>query len=375
MKIILILILFAIPMLSYGIDVYAAPEYNKVLRIGYTESGNTPIFNNILKGFIRQLIKDDYFPPLDPTIFKETDNKKIWEVLSAISNGKIKFVKDAFLEHNWDEGDATLSRKQARECIKKYRLDVVLVMGTLAAQKCIIHDINTIFIVMGASNVYKSGITTGETYSGFDNVFATIDPYIYKQQIKLFHSIINFNKLGVVFKDTVRNRTYAGIDDIEEMSKKLGFDIITCFSNSEELDVKKAVNDLEECYKHISKLTDSMYITVHTGLLNYKYSYRLALPFLKNKVPTFVQEDPELVKRGFLMSITAKEPGKTEGTFTAKRFEEIINGAIPGKLDMRFHEKTSLFINKKVAEIIGIKIPSSILKIADKVYERISNEE
>lgn len=375
-KIILILLLFSAPTVSYGNNIYWAPAKNKVWRIGYTQSGvNIPIFNKALKGFIQQLIKDGYFPSLSPAVFKNTDNKKIWGIISNISNGEIKFVKNAFLDQHWKDTDYTLSKKQANKCIKKYNLDVVLVMGTLAAQKCVIRNTNTIFIIMGASNVYKSGITSGQTYSGFDNVFATIDPCIYKQQIKVFHSIIGFNKLGIVFKDTIRDRTYAGIDDIEDMSKVLNFDVVTCFSDPENLNIEEAEDDLEECYKHLAKLVDAVYVTAHRALLYHKYAYRMALPFLKNKIPTFVQSDPKLVKHGFLISMIAKEPGKDEGAFTAKQFEKILNGAVPGKLKMKFHEKTSLFINKKVAKIIGIKIPKSILKIADKVYERIYYEE
>lgn len=374
-KIILILLLFAIPMLIYGNNYNAVSEEHKVWRIGYIESGSVPLFNNALKGFVQQLIKDDYLSPLAPNIFKETNNKKIWGALSDASSNRVKFVKKAFLENDWRAVGDALSRKRMCKCIKENKLDVVLVMGTLAAQKCISYNTDTVFIIVGASNVYMSGITASKTYSGFDNVFATIDSCKYKQQIKTFHSIIGFDKLGVVYKDTVRNRTYAGIDDIEEMSKTLDFEIATCFSNPEERNMKESVNNLEGCYKHLAKSIDAMYITVHGALLDHNNAYKMALPFLKNKIPTFVQEDAKLVEHGFLMSIVAKEPGKDEGTFTAKRFEEILNGATPGKLDMRFHEKTSLFINKRVAEIIGVKIPDSILMVADKVYERIKHEE
>jgi len=344
---------------------------NKQWRVGYYESGRVPLFNNILKSFVKQLIMDEYFPELPASVFEIKDNKKLWNELSKINNAKIKFVKEVYCENNWVNGGLVIRQEKIDSVLRKYKIDIVMVMGTLAAQKLIKDNNSAVFIIMGASNIYKAGVTKGKIYSGYRNVFATINPHKYKQQMKIFHSIVEFKKLGIVYWDTPRNKTYSAIEDVEEMSKKLGFEIVSCFSNPEEMDEEKAINDLKGCYKHLAKRADAVYITVHRSLLKHSNVYELALPFLKAKVPTFVQEDPRLVEHGFLMAISPESDCQSEGRFAAQNLKKIIEGAVPGELDMRFHEKTSLYINKEVADIIEFEVPESILMVADKVYERI----
>jgi len=368
MKIKLILFMLFVLILSNVASVEAFEV--KQWRVGYYESGPIPLFDNILKNFVTQLSADGYFPPVDKKIFDSCDSRNTWAKLSKINDVKVKFVKDAYWSNVWSEETYKLPRVRVENAIKKYNLDAVIIMGTLAAQRAV-GESSAVFLVMGCSNVYKTGITKGPVYSGYKNVFATINPYKYKQQLKTFHSIVDFKKLGIVYRDDARGRSYAAIDDVEEMARRLGFEIMTCYSDPEEKNMTKSMKDLWECYDHLAKNVDAMYITIHGVFINHRNTYKMALPFLKHKVPTFVQEDPELVKHGFLMAMTPENTCRSEGVFAAKNFEKIMNGATPGDLDMRFHEDTVLYINLKVADIIGFTIPESILMVADTIYKDI----
>jgi ABC-type uncharacterized transport system substrate-binding protein len=372
MKLIKLLIIVLILIFSINTSVKAQGEEFEVKqwRIGYYESGDVPFFNNILKNFVEQLIVDGYFPKIDMRVFDVCDSRNTWHALSQVDNAVVKFVEGAYWSNQWVDDVYKLPTVKVNRAIEQHNLDVVLIMGTLAAQRAV-RKSNTIFIVMGASNVYSTGITKGGIYSGYANVFATINPFKYKQQIKTFYTIIDFKKLGIVYRNDPRGRSYSAVSDVEEMAVKLGFDLVSCFSDPEELNETKSLKDLWECYDFLSRRVDAMYITIHGALLNHHNATTLAAPFLKNKVPTFVQEDPELVRHGFLMAIAPKTTCKSEGVFVAKNFEKIMSGAIPGELDMRFHEDTKLYINLETAMLIDLDIPESIKLIADTIYKRI----
>ena len=368
-KIIKVLLIFVLTLTLT--NVCSAEEFSiRQWRVGYYESGPVPLFNNILKNFVEQLSLDGYFPNIDDKVFDACDSRNTWDALSNTDNGIVKFVKNAYWTNVWTEDDSKLPRVRIEREINKYRLDAVIIMGTLAAQRAVGED-SIVFLVMGASNVYESGIVKGPVYSGYPNVFATLNPYKYKQQLKTFHAIVDFKRLGIVYRDDSRGRSYAAVNDVEEMAKELGFELSVCFSDPEERSEIASVKDLWECYDHLSKRVDAMYITEHGALLNHNYALQLAEPFLRNGVPTLVQEDPALVQHGFLMAVAPENTCKSEGVFAAKKFEKIIDGETPGDLDMRFREDTVLYINTKVAEIIGFKVPDSILVISDKVYREI----
>jgi ABC-type uncharacterized transport system substrate-binding protein len=53
------------------------------------------------------------------------------------------------------------------------------------------------------------------------------------------------------------------------------------------------------------------------------------------------------------------------GLFQAKAIARILNGEQPRRLNQIFEDIDTIAINTKTAELIGFKIPASILRIAD----------
>ena len=96
-------------------------------------------------------------------------------------------------------------------------------------------------------------------------------------------------------------------------------------------------------------------------------------PLFVNNIPTFAQEGPNQVRRGVLLSIARVET-EDMGEFYAQTIAKIFNGVSPRKINQIFEQKKRIVINAETARRIGIRIPKSILKVADRVYEKIENE-
>jgi hypothetical protein len=79
------------------------------------------------------------------------------------------------------------------------------------------------------------------------------------------------------------------------------------------------------------------------------------------------------VRMGLLFS-TTRANFDAVGRFHANVMARTFNGETIGEIDQIFKEPEFIAVNKKVAEIIGYKIPPSILRIANEVYDSIDHE-
>ena len=59
------------------------------------------------------------------------------------------------------------------------------------------------------------------------------------------------------------------------------------------------------------------------------------------------------------------------GRFHAEVMARVFNGEKPRDIGQIFEDPKLIAVNTKVAQIIGYKIPDSILQIADVVYDQI----
>ena len=71
---------------------------------------------------------------------------------------------------------------------------------------------------LSSSVPLSAGIIKSVEDSGFAHLHATVDPFQFERQIRVFHEIVGFEKIGVAYEDTVSGRSYAAIETIEKLS-------------------------------------------------------------------------------------------------------------------------------------------------------------
>src|SRR5690606_4444745 len=132
----------------------------------------------------------------------------------------LQFVPDAWWQPGNFDND---KRPQVRAAIldrlqTRHDLDLIIAMGTWAGQdmRAIGPPIPT--IVGSTSDPLAAGIADSIQDSGRDNLHTRIEPQRYQRQLRLFHEIVPFKRLGIVYEDSEAGRTYAGLKAVEQVS-------------------------------------------------------------------------------------------------------------------------------------------------------------
>ena len=345
----------------------------KKWRIGYYEGGpyinypaNLMTLANGLRelGWMGTITIDEKENP--------TDSRVIWDELSKAKSKYIQFVSDAYWSANWNK---TVRAKNTENAIKRLQsgdIDFMIAMGTWAGQDLANNNHSVPTMVVSASDPVLSNIVKSAEDAGYDHVHARCDPTRYINQIKLFHNMVSFKKLGIVYENTVEGRSYAAIADVEKVAKERGFEIVKCEAPFSGVEEKEAIKAVIRCHEQLAPKVDAVYVTVHRGIVS-EYMPEIMAPLFKYKIPTFSMRGPEEVERGVLLSIS-RERFAAVGRYHAEIMAQIFNGAKPRELEQVFMDPKTIVVNIKTAEIIGYIIPPEFLKVTDKIFNGIYPE-
>lgn len=376
------LIIFTILFLAcFGIDAFAEkgdqfkkdPTLNKGKKwhVAYWQSGPWLTYTPRLYGFVEELMALGWIekavlpPPKD-----NNDAKTLWEWLSKDAKSKyLDFSLDNFYDANFDKVLRPTQKPGILEKGKKGQIDVIIAAGTDTAKELINADNTIPTLIMSVSDAVKSGISKSIDDSGLDHINAGVSPKRYLRQLQLFHQILKFKKLGIIYEDTDNGKTYAALETAQSLAKEKGFELISCTNNMDTNPDKKLAEEAYlKCLKEILPKIDAMYVTAATALGARIVEIQSA--FNKAKIPTFSQLGTDQVKYGLLMSI-AQTTRKFEGKKVAQKMAQVFNGAKPRELDQEVDEPQRIAINMKTAELIGFEVPIDTLEIVDETYKTI----
>lgn len=339
----------------------------KKWRIGYYEGGPYINYPANLKAIAEGLaklgwIEDFSFPETGAT----TDSRAVWEVLSRIDSRYIHFVPDAYWSAGWDDLLRIEKRSAALFKLQIKSVDFIIAMGTWAGQDLAndLHGLPT--MVVSTSDPIQSGIIKSATDSGFSHVHAKCDPNRYIRQLRLFHEIFGFKRLGLVYENSVEGRSYAAIADAEKVAEEKKFELIKCEAPFSGIGARESSAYLIQCHHKLASQIDALFLTVHRGVDLARMDEILA-PLLVYKIPTWSQRGPVEVRHGVLLSI-ARSGFKAVGEYQAGIMAKILNGARPGELNQIFEDPKRIAINMNTASMIGFNPPAGLMKVADERY-------
>ena len=375
------LILMLLSVLIASVSVAAGDKENfsttpktykgKVWRIGYYEGGEYIDYQKIFTETVRSLMKLGWIETTVIPPQKGEQTKDLWNWLATNTTSKyIRIVKDAHYSAHWDD---TLRQKTVSEIINRlnsrHDIDLMIGMGTWAGKDLANETHQTPTIVLSASDAVASGIIKSAEDSGYDHVHACVDPFRYERQVRVFHDIVGFKKLGVAYEDSVEGKSYAAVEIIEKVAAERDFKIVKCFTKSDIADTGLAEQSVKDCFGNLAQNSDAIYVTVQGGV-SLKSIPDLVRIANSHGIPTFSQSGSEEVKYGFLMSIS-QAGFKYVGQFHAETLGKIFNGAPPRQLNQIFEEPKKIAINLKTAKAVGFDPPIDVLGAADEIYEEI----
>jgi len=344
-------------------------------RIVFYEGGPHANYYHYLEATINGLMKLGWIEKSDLKDIqsRKKDTRRLWNWLANKSNSDyLEFLEDGYYSANWDDEQRQENRSRLLERLtSEDEINLVIAMGTWAGLDLANNEHSVPTIVMSTSDPVESGIIKSQDDSGYDHIHARVDPYRYERQLRIFHDIIKFKKLGIAFEDSIYGRSYSAIDTVEKVAADIGFEVVKCYTQSDISDTNIASQSVIRCFDELAQKVDAIYVTIQGGV------NPESIPILveianRNSIPTFSQLGSKEVQQGFLFSIS--RPGfKPAGLFLSATIAQILNGAKPRQLKQVFEETPSIAINLKTAEIVGLYLYADILAAADTIYREIKN--
>jgi ABC-type uncharacterized transport system substrate-binding protein len=370
-----LIILLMLPLSICSADDSAtSPVLNKgrKWRIGYYEGGPYMNYPANLRTIVAGLAELGWMAPINiPAISDETDSKSVWDYLVQNTKSRyVEFVADGYWSANWKTEKREVLKDQIIKRLNHMgSIDFMIAMGTWAGQDLSNYHHSTPTMAVSVSDPVRSGMSATAEDSGIDHFHAKCDPTRYIRQLRLFHRLVKFKRLGVVYENTPAGKTYAAFNDIQKVAKERGFEVVLCESPFSDTEIKISTEKTIQCHQKFALHTDAVFVTVHRGIDHDRMDELLA-PLIENKIPTWSQRGPIEVKKGILFSIS-RGGFKAVGRFHAEVMARIFNGEKPRKVRQIFEDPKLIAVNTETARRVNFDIPKSILRIADEIYETV----
>lgn len=345
-------------------------------RIGYYEGGGYFEYQNHMIGLIHGLVEHGWMEPVEiPMPDDPEDNYSIWQFLAENAESQyIEFVADAFWSADWDSekrpvvADTIITRLNEIGDI-----DLMLALGTWAGQDLANDRHSVPTVVISTSNALDSGIIASVEDSGFDHIHAQIDPNQYYRQARLFHSFVEFDRLGVIYENTSAGRTYSNLTELEAIAAERNFELVLCEVMDSNADIEETLKKTSACLEEMAPNIDTFWVASHRGLST-EFMPGILQPLFDNNVPTWSPSGDEQVQRGILLSV-ARQGFDDIGLWLTDVIAQIFHGTKPRDIGQVFEMPTEIVINMEVARRIGFEPPPSLLEVADHVYEDILGDD
>ena len=279
----------------------------KKWRIAYYEGGPYIDYQQIFTETIQGLMRLGWIEIAEIPPQKGEETKTLWQWLSTKAKSNyLEFAKDGYYSADWVNKKRVQTVEQLLQRLNESKdIDLLIAMGTMAGQDFANNKHHTPTIILSSSDPIAAGIIKSVEDSGFEHVHATVDPKRHERQVRVFHEIINFKKLGMIFEDSVNGRAFSAIDLVEKVAKDRGFEIVRCYCLDESIDDQKLREEsVIKCLNQLIGKVDSIYFTQQSGIND------VTIPELvkisnKHHIPTFSQQGSTEVKYGFLLSLIA----------------------------------------------------------------------
>ena len=339
-------------------------------RLGYVESGEYSEYPRTLDAIVEGLQRLGWLG-LGEDMPAGMTGREMWSWLSRnVRSNHLEFVEDAWWQPgNFDaEQRAPMREAIMRRLNDKKDIDLIIAMGTWAGQDMRALGPPVPTIVGSASDPIAARISDSAADSGRDNLHARVEPERFQRQVRLFHGIVPFKKLGIVYEDSDAGRSYAAVDAVEQVAGELGFAVEHCHARSSSISTEAAIENALNCYRQLSNKVDAFYVTLHRGITIASIK-DLAHILEKAKIPSFSMAGSQEVEQGILLSL-ARADVSYVGLFHAETIARILNGAKPRQLSQLWVDPPKIALNLGTARIIGFDPPVDILLAADEVYEK-----
>jgi putative ABC transport system substrate-binding protein len=314
----LLLVLALVSLFSMNL---AAEEY----EIGISQFVEHPSLDLAREGFIDQLAEEGFI---------EGENIKI-----DLQNAQADFSTAQTIAQRFNQN----------------KVDLVLAIATPSAQTAANVLKNTPVLITAVTDPVEAGIVQSMEKPGA-NITGTTDMNPVAKQLELIRDFLpEVKDIGILYNPGEVNSTVQ-VKLAKEKAKEMGINLEEAtVSNSSE--VSLAVSSLVDNVDAIYVPTDNIIVSAMPTVLQTAHN---------RQVPVFASENNS-VEQGAIatLGIDYYQLGKQTGSMAAR----ILNGSNPAEMPVESSKELKLYINKKSADEINLKIPEKLLESADIIFE------
>ncbi len=317
-----------------------APQEKRVFRVGVLEAGPNWVHDRMLEALA------------------EGFKAKGWDK-------RVEFPKDARSIGAWNPDGRASTPYLAAALMARNDLDCIIGMGTEAALALLANNNGrTPIVAMTLSDPVASGVVKSEKDSGVANLTTCIIPGQWLNMIRLFHSVVKFKKLGVMYQDTKPGRTYSNVEDARDVAREKGVPLLEYGRLESGADAKQCMKGLDAL---LAQGMDAFYIP---DVPCFDWTVNDPRPLFehlaRHKVATFARTGLPLVQLGAFMG-SCSFSMLPLGAFHAEQMIAIFKGRRPRDLSMFMKDDLGMALNLETARKIGRDIPSDVLVSADVI--------
>ena len=336
-------------------------------RIAYYEGGPFFTYAETMRTLIEELMHLGWLNKAVVSRYDEEVAAPYWDLLMNNNSNYFEFHKDHAYSAGWDKAKRKENRAAILAELKEGKIDLVIAMGTWAGQDLATDDHNVPVVVMSCSDPIGAEIIDSAEDSGRDHVTARVARDRYFRQLRMFHRLVGFKRLGVAFENTPDGRLYSAMREVEIVSKERNFDVITCEVLDTTADRAAADKSCLGCFEKLSLQSDAIYVTALSCAKS--RGKELSELFVRRKIPSFAMSGGAFVEDGIMLALSQAAGLKAQAVFHAEKIVRILYGERPRSLNQILDDPLFIAINMGTAKKIGFQVPNSMLRIATEVYD------
>jgi len=246
-------------------------------------------------------------------------------------------------------GDNDFNPKIVNE-IQKIKPNLILALGTRASYNANLHinDIPIVFSMVLNPNFNNSNNSYEKNNKNITGVTLSIP--VIKQFSTLKEIIPNLKTVGVIYSPDENSEL---IKEARTAAKQLNLDLVAA-DVSNEREVPITLNNL-------IRIVDVIWLIVDNAVNSFESIKHIILEGFRNDIPVMgLAENYVVAGAAFAVSADYKNVGFQSGNMAIK----ILNGYEPSQLPYEYPQKVVLYVNERITDGIGLKIPEKILKKA-----------
>lgn len=211
----------------------------------------------------------------------------------------------------------------------------------------------TPIIMGGITYPVEAGLIASESKPG-NNITGVSDRTPIKQQLEIMKQVLpNMKKVGILYTSSEDNAVKQA-EEAEKAAKELGLEVkVSTIANT---------NDIQQVTESLASQVDAIFVPIDNTIASAMATVVQVTDAVK--IPVFPSADT-MVADGGVLGVGVDQ--YQIGVETAKMVVKVLKGAKPADTPITLANKGVVYVNEEKAKKLGITIPESILKDAQKV--------